>query len=119
MSTIRRLYTDVTHVLHRGTTHDAGISAAAGFALGMAHKHLKASTLPVDALGGALVMYAGSFGPSAARKYLGGDTVRQAAEAAIAVGMARVGEQMSGGASHHGEFGAVSDSGLLREAERL
>lgn len=121
-SIIRRLYTDATHVLDGGVTHDSGVSAVAGFALGVAHRkmNLDKGSIPLDALGGALVMFGGAFGPSAARKYLGGETVRQAAEAAIAVGMARVGERFTGGAKAHGDFGATSsDSSLLREAEKL
>jgi hypothetical protein len=108
-SIIRSMYNRVM-VRHRmGETEsmalDAGIPAVEGFALGyLAGKgKLDRSGVPMDAVGGTLVMAGTIFTPLMAESR---DRLRQIAGVAIGVGMARVGAKHSGGASHHGEFDA-------------
>jgi hypothetical protein len=124
-SIIRSMYNRVMTRHHMGETEemvlDAGVPAIEGFGLGyLAGKgKLDRDGVPMDAVGGALVMAGTIFTPLLAGSR---DRIRQMAGVAIGVGMARLGAKSAGGAGHHGEFdsgGSFGQDPLVSAAAKL
>lgn len=126
MSLIRSLYNKSRQIVRKEETKETGFAALTGFALGyMGHGgKMDHNGIPLDSLGGLALMY-GHMIPVVNKLPLFGSwdkRTREIGSAAIAVGMARIGDKAAGGggilprklASHHGDaFGR--DRGYMAE----
>jgi hypothetical protein len=123
-SIIRTLHNRLKSGEAKEVLKDSGIPAAMGLALGYAagKGHLDAGPVPLEALGGGLVMAASFVAPIPS---LHREEVRQTAGNAIAIGFSRLGQKLAHGASatHHGEWdntkGGFGTDPLVAASSRL
>lgn len=97
---------------------DAGIPALVGFGLGYlgGKGKLDRSGVPMDAVGGTMLMAGTIFTPLLAGSR---DMIRQVAGVGIGVGMARVGERYGKTGSLHGELDYGSNAGRFGAEDPL